>query len=255
MSTVRVRGESIFYVERASPDARVTPVMIHGSGGTHRVWLAVMNLLKQAWCIALDLPGHGRSGGRGRDTIADYADLMLDFLDAMRIKKAVLIGNSLGGAVALDLALRQDKRVAGLVLIGTGARLRVKPEFLAGIGDNFEETVHVLVSWFYGPQAKAELVKQGELELRASLPPLLFKDFSACDRFDVMERLGEIRVPTLVICGEEDRLTPRKYSEYLREHISGARLVIVPRAGHMVMIEKPQEVAGAVREFLREFSK
>jgi pimeloyl-ACP methyl ester carboxylesterase len=80
-------------------------------------------------------------------------------------------------------------------------------------------------------------------------PGVLRGDFLACDRFDVMGRLGEVRLPTLVICGEEDQLTPPKYSQFLVDHIQGARLVTIPEAGHMVMLEKPQETTDTMAGF------
>jgi pimeloyl-ACP methyl ester carboxylesterase len=79
---------------------------------------------------------------------------------------------------------------------------------------------------------------------------VLHGDYAACDAFDVMERLEEIRCPTLAICGTADRLTPLKYSVYLRDHTPGAELVLVDTAGHMVMLEKPEVVARAVFEFI-----
>jgi pimeloyl-ACP methyl ester carboxylesterase len=77
---------------------------------------------------------------------------------------------------------------------------------------------------------------------------LLHAGFSACDAFDVLTRLGEIRAPTLVACGEDDQVTPPKYSTRLRDDIAQAQLVLLPGAGHMVMIEEPAVVAGVIVE-------
>jgi pimeloyl-ACP methyl ester carboxylesterase len=79
---------------------------------------------------------------------------------------------------------------------------------------------------------------------------VLLGDFRACDAFDVRERLGDISVPTLVIGGTEDRLTPPKFSEYLREHIPNTQLLLVEEAGHMVMLEQPAVVTEAIADFL-----
>jgi pimeloyl-ACP methyl ester carboxylesterase len=81
-------------------------------------------------------------------------------------------------------------------------------------------------------------------------PEVLHGDYTACDAFDVMECLGEVRCPTLVIGGTADRLTPPKYSVYLRDHIPGAELVLVDAAGHMVMLEKPEIVNKAISTFI-----
>jgi pimeloyl-ACP methyl ester carboxylesterase len=90
----------------------------------------------------------------------------------------------------------------------------------------------------------------GRTALRETGPSVLRGDFLACDRFDIMDRLGGMGVPVLVVGGLADRLTPIKYSRYLVEQIPEARLVTVEGAGHMVMLEQPQQVAGAVREFV-----
>ncbi|MBI2845929.1 MAG: alpha/beta hydrolase [Chloroflexi bacterium] len=250
MPTINVKGQPVFYVEQSHGDEQQTLIMLHGAGGTHRIWLLQVNGLQNFRAIALDLPGHGRSGSAGRESITSYADFVLEFLGALGIEKAIIVGHSMGGAIALELALRQGPQIIGLILVGTGARLRVRPEFLHGLQENVEDTISSLVTWFYGSGAEKETLHQGEAELRASQPEVLFDDFSACDRFDVMQRLGEIGVPTLVICGDEDRLTPPNYAQYLRDHIPGARVVVVPGAGHMVMLEKPQEVTEAMQSFL-----
>jgi len=82
-------------------------------------------------------------------------------------------------------------------------------------------------------------------------PRVVWGDFAACDRFDIRERVGEITAPTLVITGSEDRMTPPKFGQWLAERIPGARFVLVEGAGHMVMLEKPDQVASAVREWLK----
>jgi pimeloyl-ACP methyl ester carboxylesterase len=79
-------------------------------------------------------------------------------------------------------------------------------------------------------------------------------DFHACNSFDLMDQLGEIHTSTLVVCGEEDLMTPVKYSQYLADSIKGANLFLVPNAGHMVMLEKPDEVAERIKEFVQTLS-
>ena len=82
------------------------------------------------------------------------------------------------------------------------------------------------------------------------LLPIFAIALAACDAFNVMDRLGEIRCPTLAICGTADRLTPPKYSTYLRDNIPGAQLVLVEGAGHMVMLEQPEAVSQAIADFI-----
>jgi pimeloyl-ACP methyl ester carboxylesterase len=94
------------------------------------------------------------------------------------------------------------------------------------------------------------LVDLGRERFREAGPDVLLGDLTACDRFDVMERLGEIDVPALVIAGTADRLTPVEYARYLAEHISEAQIAVIEDAGHMVMLERPAEVAESIRRFL-----
>jgi pimeloyl-ACP methyl ester carboxylesterase len=194
----------------------------------------------------LDLPGHGRSGGTGRSSIADYAAFLIGFLDAQQLQRAVIAGHSMGGATAITMALQYPQRVAGVVLVGTGARLRVLPAILDGTLNDFENTIDLMCEYAYSSRTPQQLVRQGQRQMLQVPPKIIHDDFAACDAFDVMERLGEIHCPTLVICGTKDRLTPPKYSKYLVDRIANAELELIAGAGHMVMIEKPDLVAAAI---------
>jgi pimeloyl-ACP methyl ester carboxylesterase len=173
------------------------------------------------------------------------------FLQAIEVKQAVIAGHSMGGAIALALALDFAELVTGLVLMATGARLRVAPTILRGIRDEFGGTTELITRLAWSSQAPPQLTKLGHQALIETGPDVLSGDFTACDRFDVTERLGEIETPTLLIAGSADQLTPVKYAQYLAKNISGARLVKVKGAGHMVMLERPKEAAQAVEDFFR----
>ncbi len=155
----------------------------------------------------------------------------------------------MGGAIALELALRYPEKLAGLVLVGSGARLRVAPAILNGIRQDFQAAVQLLCDWAFAPEAPAQLKRLGRRQMEQTHPDVLYGDFAACDAFDVMDRLGEVRCPTLAICGTADRLTPPKYSTYLRDHIPAAQLVLIENAGHMVMLEQPEAVSRAIADF------
>jgi pimeloyl-ACP methyl ester carboxylesterase len=202
----------------------------------------------------LDLPGHGRSGGGGRNAIEDYAADVVAFFDAAGIGCAVVVGHSMGGAIALTMALDSPERVAGLVLVATGARLRVTPSILERISTEFEIALDIITRYAWSPEASSDLVDRGRERLRETGSDVLLGDLTACDRFDVMERLEEINVSTLVVAGSADRLAPVKYAHYLAEHISASQLAIVEGAGHMVMLERPLEVVAAVCVFLQDKS-
>nr|HID13177.1 alpha/beta hydrolase [Anaerolineae bacterium] len=245
------RGDLFYTVSRG---AKETPalVLVHGAGGNRLQWPGGLRRLSGVTVYTLDLPGHGRSGGQGCDTTEGYVEAVAAFFHAVGIKRAVLAGHSMGGAIAMTLALDFADCVTGLVLIATGARLRVAPAILEGIRTDFEGSVELITRFAWSPEASPELTELGRRALLETGPDVLFGDLTACDRFDVMGRLGEIETPTLVIGGTADQLTPLKYIRFLSEHIPNAQLVLVEGAGHMVMLERPVETAKAVREFLKK---
>lgn len=250
MAVVRVRGNDLFYA--ASGEVGPTVVLIHGAGGNHLHWPPSLRTLPGARVCALDLPGHGRSGGAGRKEIGEYAADVVGLLDGLGVERAVLIGHSMGGAIAQSLALTYPERAAGLVLVGTGARLRVAPAILDGIRQDFHSVVRLITEWAWGQGTDPALVEKGRELMEEVDPEVLLGDFLACDRFDVREQAAQIAAPTLVITGSEDRMTPPRFGEWLAEHIPAARFLLIEGAGHMVALEKPSEVSTAVQAWLKE---
>lgn len=246
-------GERVFYAHNAD-HASCDLLFVHGAGGTHRIWGHQLQDLVGVNTYALDLPAHGHSGGTGRDTIAGYSDVVLHFLDALDLQRVVLVGHSMGGAITQWIALHAPERLLGIGLVGTGARLRVLPAILEGVETRFEDTIDLIVGYAFGPDAGAELVQRGRGEWLANRPAVVRGDFLACDRFDVMDRLGEITLPAAVITGTQDRLTPVKYARYLAEHLADAELTLIEQAGHMVMLEQPARVTQALQQLIRRCS-
>jgi pimeloyl-ACP methyl ester carboxylesterase len=249
MPVVHVGRDTIFFAERQRGASRHL-LLVHGAGDDHTVWGHQLAHVRHANTYALDLPGHGRSTGTGRMTIADYAADVYAFLDALDLDQVVIAGHSMGGAIAQTLTLSSPDCVAGLVLAGTGARLRGLPTLLDELRTDFPTGVRTLVGLAYHPDTPADMVDRGLNQWLKSRPGVLHADFLACDQFDVMGRLGEITCPTLVICGTQDRLTPVKYATYLRDHIPDADLVLIEDAGHMVMVEQAEPVSRAIDAFL-----
>lgn len=240
---------TLFYAQRGTGLPAL--VGIHGAGGTHQHWGLQLHALHDLGrMLALDLPGHGRSPGAGRQQIADYSDLLLAALDALELEQVVLAGHSMGGAIALWTAITAPARVAGLALIGTGARLRVLPALFTDFEQNPAAAVRLIVERAYGSRTPPELQAAGEAAFRQIDPQVFRGDLLACNVFDLMEPVHTIRCPTLIICGAEDRLTPPRFSHYLHEAIAGSTFVLVPHAGHMVLIEQPEAVNSALRDFL-----
>jgi pimeloyl-ACP methyl ester carboxylesterase len=253
MPYVQVNDRRLFYARaRGQTPGAPTLVLIHGAGGSHLHWQPELRRLPGATVHALDLPGHGRSDGPGCDAISDYVAVLVGFLDATGTARAVLVGHSMGGGIAQMTALTHPERVAGLVLVGTGARLRVAPAILDGVLGDFEGAIELITRFAWATGAPEELVRLGRQAMAETPPQVLYGDFVACDSFDVLARLGEIGAPTLVVAGTADQLIPLKYGAYLAEHVPHARLVTLQGGGHMMALEQPGAVAAAVTEFLKE---
>jgi pimeloyl-ACP methyl ester carboxylesterase len=227
-------------------------VLLHGAGGSHLSWPPEIRRMGGQRVYALDLPGHGKSGGVGKQSAADYAKTVVKFLDDASIWKAVLVGHSMGGAIALSLALEQPERVAGLGLLSCGARLPVAPSLLENSANpaTYMLALQFLLNGLFSTHADARLKERTSRLLAATRPAVLHGDLVACNAFDVTKSLEKLNVPTLVLCGTEDRLTPLRFSQDLANHISSAALQTVDGAGHAVMLEQPRRVAALLGVFL-----
>ncbi len=251
--SVLASGERLFYTYKAA-GAATDVVFVHGAGGTHRIWGYQVQGLRGANRYALDLPAHGRSDGVGRDTIASYGQVVLQFLDALALEQVILVGHSMGGAIAQWLALHYPEPLVGLGLVGTGARLRVLPAILEGLETKFEETVDLIVDFAFGPAADEAMRSGGRKEWLANEPAVIRGDFVACDRFDVTRELHNIDLPATVVVGRQDRLTPLKYAKSLAEHLPHAELNVVEDAGHMAMVEQPDSVTHSLQRLIARCS-
>lgn len=229
-------------------------LLIHGAGGNHLSWHPYIRRLRGETVYTLDLPGHGLSQPPGRQTVDGYADDILQFMNELGIQSAVLGGISMGSAIALTLALDHPKRISGLMLIGGGAKMRVALPILETIGDpkTFESAADAVNSDFFSASASQDLLRLSRQGLLKTEPSVLLDDFLACNQFDVTDRLKELTMPVLVMCGMEDKMMPPKYSEFLRDNLSNTQLFIIEQAGHMVQLEQPNFVADAMKQFLDE---
>lgn len=198
---------------------------------------------------ALSLPGHPE--GEPLRSVGEMAEWLDKYIRWAGDGKAVVAGNSLGGAIALEWALRHPERAAGLILIGTGARLRVGKAIFDMVDNEWPASIPKIVDVALSAGASDELRRRAEEWHRIVGQKATRADYAACNEFDEMDRLEEIQVPTLIIVGGEDRLTPPKFSRFLHEHITGSRLLEVAGAGHIVMAERPDVVNPAIDSFLR----
>lgn len=249
MPVQSVSGIPIHYAVTGS-GAR-TLCLIHGAGGSALAWIRQLEELADVVrVVALDLPGHGESGGQGCRKIGDYVAVVRGFVEALKLGKIVLAGHSMGGAVAQACALDRPDLLAGLILVGTGARLRVLPRILELLESDYSEGCAFVTRMGFSPLSSQSLKDGAKAVMLQTKPHVPVGDFRACDSFDIMDRVGTIELPALIICGQEDELTPPKYSYFLAEKIRGARLLLIERAGHYVQLEQPEAVNVEVRQFL-----
>jgi pimeloyl-ACP methyl ester carboxylesterase len=154
------------------------------------------------------------------------------------------------------LGLNHPDRIAGLGLIGTGARLRVLPEILENSSNTltFQACIEAITACSYATATDRRLVELAAERMAETRAAVLHSDFLACDQFDLMEDVERIQAQTLIITGMEDQMTPPRYAQYLANKLPHASLVLVPDAGHMVMLEQPQVVARELLNFLMRLS-
>jgi len=226
----------------------MTLIFVHGSGGCKEAWHHQTRFFADA--DAVDLPGHPE--GEPCSSIAGYVEWLREYIRERDYRDVVLVGHSLGGGIALLYALEHPAELEAIVLLGSGARLRVHPMFLEGLG-KAEEKPEVFLEFL---KTGHERVEPGlaEVLLRRAVengPAVTLNDLRACDAFDVMDRLGELHLPILALCGDEDTMTPPKYAHFLADKVPTARAVAVPGGTHMVFAEKPDQVNAAIEEFLQ----
>jgi pimeloyl-ACP methyl ester carboxylesterase len=206
--------------------------------------------------LAPDLPGHGRSAGPALRSIAEMADWIAALLAAAGATKAHLIGHSMGSLIALETAARHPEKVSALGLIGTAATMTVGPDLLKAAEANEEAAIDMVSIWGLGYAA----------ELGGSLAPglwmhagaqrvlqhcasgVLYSDLAACNAYSgALAAAAKVGVPTTVILGERDMMTPARAGQALAAAITGARTVVLSGAGHMLMTERPDELLAAIR--------
>jgi 3-oxoadipate enol-lactonase/3-oxoadipate enol-lactonase/4-carboxymuconolactone decarboxylase len=228
-------------------------LFLHAAGGTANLWRRQIDHFGAAHsAMALDLPGHGRSSGvEGLASIADYAACVATFAERLGLRPFVAVGRSMGSAIALALALHHPARVRGLVLACAAARFEFPAERLDTLRDVVRGRLpQQFTTETFSPTTGFGVMKEVWTEQVQTDPRVRYTDLLACAAFDARDRLGEIRVPALVVAGADDHVTPVAASEELAAKIPRARLVVIPDAGHQAPLEQPEAFNRAVAEFL-----
>src|SRR5436190_6569686 len=255
-----VKGVDTFIATGGRPFDPSLPVvvMLHGAGFDHSTWA-----LHSRWfahhgysVLAPDLPGHGRSSGSALPTIADMADWTAALLAAAGAAKARLIGHSMGSLIALETSARHSDKVSGLGLIGTAATMTVGPDLLKAAQANDPDAFDMVSIWGLG--FKAELGgslapglwmhSSAQRVLQQCRPGVLYNDLAACNAYqNALTAAATVAVPTTIILGERDMMTPAKAGRTLAAAVPNAKTVVLHGAGHMMMSERPDELLEALK--------
>lgn len=235
-----------------------TIVLLHGAGFDHTAWA-----LHSRWfahhghsVLAPDLPGHGRSTGAPLPTIAEMADWTAALLDAAGAATAWLVGHSMGSLIALETAARHPRKVSALGLIGTAAIMSVGPDLLKAAEKNDHAAIDMVSIWGLGFQAELGgslapglwMHAGAQRVLERCRPGVLFNDLAACNAYqNALAAAAKVTVPTTVILGERDMMTPARAGKALAAALPNARIVALRGAGHMMMAERPDELLAALQ--------
>lgn len=228
-------------------------VFLHGGGSTAGVWRRELeHFAERHGPVAIDWPAHGRSSGtEALPSVGAYAELTLAVIDRLGLERAVVAGTSMGGVVALDLALRAPERVEALVLMSTSAHVTLPPEMLETWKNVMNGRAPQPFTGFgYGDPPSQELLREGwQLQVQTD-PRVRYGDLVAVQRADLTARLGEIRCPTLVVHGAKDPIIAAAEGAALARAIAGARHVEIPGCGHYLYREAPDALHAAIDSFL-----
>jgi len=233
-------------------------VFLHGAGMDHSVWALLARAFAHHGCsvLAPDLPGHGHSAGAPLSSIAALADWTAALIDAAGIRAARLVGHSMGSLMALETAARHPEKVTALALIAIAAPMRVSEDLLNAAKANDHAAIDMIAIWGEGYHATLGgseapglwMLGGAERLLERARPGVIFTDLCACNDYrDALAAVTKVKVPSAVILGSRDLMTPAKSGKTVAAAIPGCRLTVLEGAGHMLMSERPDEVLVALR--------
>ena len=252
---------------KAFDAAKPTVVFIHGVLNDHSVWILQSRYLaNHGWnVLAIDLPGHGKSGSKPPESVEEAADTVLALLKAVGVDQAALVGHSFGSLIALEAAARAPAQVSHLAMVGTAYPMKVSPALLDSAVNAPEKAIAMVNTfshstlcpppsalgpgtWLYGAsRALMRRVLASNAETN-----VFYTGFKACDSYANGEQaMAAVHCPTLFLVGRHDQMTPPKAAKALAAHARLAKIVEV-NAGHALMTEAPDEVLFALRDFLAE---
>ncbi len=261
---VTVEGVSIFASDGgvAFDAAKPSVVMVHGVGMDHTFWGQQTRYLAHHGfnVLAIDLPGHGKSGGDALTTVEEMAGFLNSFIEAAGAGPAIVAGHSMGSLIALEAAAQRPVLTRALALCGVSSKMGVHPDLLQAAEENRILAPELMSAWGHGPRAH----KGGNIAsgiwltggairlLERAKPGLIASGLKACVAYKGAVTAAEgIAQPVLILGGRYDKMTPMKTSAPLSAVLEDSRTVTLEQAGHMMMLEDP----GGARSTLYDFCK
>ena len=241
--------------------SRPALVFVHGAANDHSVWaLQSRYFAHHGWnAVAVDLPGHGRSAGEPLPTVPALADWLGALLDALLVKRAALIGHSMGALAVLHAAGAHPERVTRLALLGASAPMAVGGALLDAAQRDEHLAFELITGWSFSPSDQLGgnplpglwMTGNGLRLMERSRPGALYVDLKACHEYaDGLGAAARVRCPTLVVIGERDQMVPAKNAAGLVGALADRRVVRLRDCGHSLMVEAPDAVLDALREFV-----
>lgn len=252
MPTVETTHGNIFYTTTQGDNPPL--ILIHGAASSHLSWGAALRRFPMRGVVTLDLPGHGKSVGDGYTRIEDYAGAVVGLMDALNITEGVLVGHSMGGAIAQMIAVQHPQRVTGLVLIGTGKQLPVTPKILDEILVDPEKVAERITRWEWAETTDEKIKVAGKAQILEISPSVAHGDFMACRNFSLEAELHGVKQPTLIFWSNTDKMTPAELTESLAAALPHAELIALHGAGHMMPIERDVEIAQHIEPWLTKMT-
>ncbi len=228
-------------------------VFIHGTGQDHTIWVLPTRYFArhQRNVLAVDLPGHGRSGGEPLASIGAMAAWIVKVLDATGIESAAMVGHSMGSLVAIALAARYADRVRTIALIGTAVPMPVSEPLLRSARENSPDAIEMLTLWGYGSSAHIGgsatpgmwMLGGGKRLMERAAPGVIYTDLNACNEYVQGRKDAEsITCHSLLILGQSDLMTPPRATRDLVDALSDSETVVLEKSGHAMLSERPEQV-------------
>lgn len=246
---------------QAFDPARPGVMFLHGAGLDHSSWVLQSRYFGHHGMnvLAIDLPGHGRSGGLPLADVGAMADWALEFASAAGMERLAVVGHSMGSLVALECAARAPGRISALAMLAVAYPMKVSKPFLDAARDDFPTAWAMHTIWGHAPGVALRadpspgMSMQGEslARLRRLAPGVLHADLRACDHYETgLEAAVRVKCPVLFLLGTQDVMTPPRGMQALAASLANTTTCTLPGFGHALMAEAPGHVLDALIGFL-----